>query len=331
MFERRVKDHNYGALIQLLRDSAGFPMTSVRIEDLRSRFPPNLEGLNSVLRKRSGFCERSPATRRCREHHHGAVLMCKISGRTAYFEADSLAAAANGHVHVVEVKSFPYTDGRSDPDKLGAACDQAAWYALLCRHGLIEEGLAPDVVSSDGFIIVATGLGLAPTMLLQSLDARIRRAERLLASTPNPDALLSQLPMDLQFPAADTDPEQRVELLEDVLDAVGTNYKPSCMQDCGMARLCRSRAHEASAISMCGSNVARQLPGVASLPGRSNCPRGPPHRWSGTLRSVLPRRQRRTAGFSRKVRYDVSGAARSSSSQGGTGTALGAVPPPSAG
>jgi hypothetical protein len=45
MFERRVKEPAYGALIQLLREKVGFPLTSVRIENLRSRFPPNTEGL----------------------------------------------------------------------------------------------------------------------------------------------------------------------------------------------------------------------------------------------------------------------------------------------
>ena len=37
MFERRVKEPAYGALIQLLREKVGFPLASVRIENLRSR------------------------------------------------------------------------------------------------------------------------------------------------------------------------------------------------------------------------------------------------------------------------------------------------------
>src|SRR5205085_2477865 len=95
----------------------------------------------------------------------GAVLTCTIAGRIAYFEADSLAAAAAGKLHVVEVKSFPVTDGRCDKNKLGAACDQAAWYVLLCQRELVEEGLPADVVSSEGFIIVPQGVGLTPTLL----------------------------------------------------------------------------------------------------------------------------------------------------------------------
>ena len=158
MFERRVKESAYGALIKLLREKADFPLASVRIENLRSRTPQNTEGLR----------QRAAETRRllrkiARNAHDapniidGAVLTCTIAGQIAYYEADSLAAAVGRSLQVVEVKSFPITDGRCDNDKLGAACDQAAWYVLLCRRELIEEGLRPDVVSDDGIIVLPEG------------------------------------------------------------------------------------------------------------------------------------------------------------------------------
>src|SRR5262249_45610564 len=148
-------------------------------------------------------------------------------------------------VHVVEVKSFPLTDGRCDNEKLGAACDQAAWYALLCQRELSEENLPADVVSFEGFIVVTKGVGLTPTLLRQNLGARIRRAERLLATAPDPARILSRLPNSVQFPGVEVDPDTRLELLENLLDVVGTNYRSACLQECGMARLCRSRAHDA--------------------------------------------------------------------------------------
>jgi len=157
------------------------------------------------------------------------------------------------------------TDGRCDKDKLGAACDQAAWYALLCQRALIEDGLPADAVSTEGFIVVAKGVGLTPILLRQNLMARIGRAERLLASTPDPAQILSSLPYDVQFPAVDVEPEERIELLEDLLDDIGSNYRPGCLHDCGMARLCRSRAHDQGLPALCGSAVVRQLPGVPSL------------------------------------------------------------------
>jgi hypothetical protein len=215
----RVKEHSYGTLIQLLREKAGFPLTSFRIEDLRSRFAPNNEGLRQraaetkrVLRQIARNIPGAPNI------IDGAVLTCKVAGRPAYFEADSLAAATGGKLHVVEVKSFPLIDGRCDQEKLGAACDQAAWYALLSRRELAEVQMPPDIVSAEDFIIVADGIGLRPTLVRQNLDARIRRAERLIASTPDPVQILSRLAEEVQFPAIEVDSNTRLAVLDDLLD-----------------------------------------------------------------------------------------------------------------
>ena len=267
IFERRVKAADYGELIKLLREKADFPLTSVRVEDLRGRAQPNAEGLRQratetrqLLRKIVRNANDAPNI------IDGAVLTCSIAGQTAYFETDSLAAAAGGKLHVVEVKSFPITDGRCDGGKLGGACDQAAWYALLCQRELIEENLPPNSVSDEGFIILPKGVGLNPTLLRQNLAARIRRAERLLATTPDPAEILSGLTDDVRFPDLAIDPDARLDKIEDLLDAVGTTYRPACLQDCGMARLCRRRAHDSGLATVCGSPIVRQLPGVPSLP-----------------------------------------------------------------
>jgi hypothetical protein len=66
MFERRVKEKDYAALIQLLRDQAGFPATAVRIRDLRSSAPPNEQGLSSARPRRASCCARSPSKPRTR-------------------------------------------------------------------------------------------------------------------------------------------------------------------------------------------------------------------------------------------------------------------------
>src|SRR5262249_811409 len=77
--------------------------------------------------------------------------------------------------------------------------------------------------------------------------------------------ILSSIPDDVQFPGLDGEPDERIELLEDLLDKVGSSYRPSCLHDCGMARLCRARAHDRGLPTLCGSAVVRQLPGVPTL------------------------------------------------------------------
>jgi hypothetical protein len=266
IFEQRVKENGYAELIRLLRDKAGFPLKDVRTEDLRSRTPPNTDGLRQranetrrLLRKIARNANDAPNV------IDGAVLSCRIAGQVAYYETDSLAAAAGGKLHVVEVKSFPITDGRCESEKLGGACDQAAWYSLLTRLALIEEGLPPDALSELGFIILPEGVGLRPTLLQQDLVARIRRAEKLLAKTPDPREILSLLPAGMRFPDQTLDPQARVDALERMLDRVGTTYRPSCLRDCGMARLCRNRANELGLASVTGGLVVRELPGVPTL------------------------------------------------------------------
>ena len=266
MFERRVKDKDYAALIQLLREKAGFALVDVRIRDLRSSAPPNQEGMKQravetkqLLRKIANKAGDAPNI------IDGAVITCTIAGTTAYFEADGLAAATGGKLHVAEVKSFPITDGRCDNEKLGAACEQAAWYAMLCRRALLELGLSPDTVSDAGFIILPKGVGLTPTLLTQDLGARVRRADQLLALTKTDDAML-KLAGNLHFPGEEDEPLVRLDALEKMMDKVGTNYQPNCLADCGMSKLCRGRAYEAGLASLCGSSVVRLLPGIRTLP-----------------------------------------------------------------
>lgn len=266
MFEQRVKDKGYAELIQLLREKAGFPLTDVRIRDLRNGSTPNEQGLKQraaetrlLLKKIVGKAGDAPNI------IDGAVLTCTIAGKSAYFEADGLAAASHGKLHVTEMKSFPITDGRCDADKLGAACEQAAWYVLLCRLALVDLNLPQNTVSDEGFIILPQGVGLTPTLLIQNLAAKIRRAERMLASMPTGDDLL-HIANRLQFPAVNADPQERLDTLETMMDKVGTNYRPDCLQDCGMARLCRARSQEAGLATMCGSSIVRWLPGIRTLP-----------------------------------------------------------------
>ena len=195
----------------------------------------------------------------------GAVLEVSIGGRPAYFEADSVAAFDGGRIHVGEIKSFPKVDGRVDPDKLGAACDQAAWYVLLVRRALEAEGGDPAIVSDEVFIITPQGVGLTPTLTPIAVARKVERAERLLREAPDPAALTREVPAGVSFPSAEDDSGTRIAKLERLLDTVGTSYRPECLADCGLARLCRERAFEARAVEMTSAQVIRFLPGVRDL------------------------------------------------------------------
>lgn len=265
MFEKWVKEKDYAALIQLLREKAGFPITDVRIRDLHKGAALNKDGMaqraaetRQVLRKIVQNSKDAPNI------VDGAVLTCRIAGQVAYFEADGLAAATGGQINVTEVKSFAYTDQQCDPKNLGAACDQAAWYALLVRRTLIDEKLPPEAVSDRAFIILPEGVSLTPTLLRVDIAAKIRRAAELLASTPGAEQMVA-LAGGMQFPSLSDKSDERIGKLELMMDKVGTFYRPECLQDCGMARLCRARAQDVGVPTMCGTSIVRVLPGIRTL------------------------------------------------------------------
>jgi hypothetical protein len=272
MFERRVKSPHYGEFLRLLREIADFPVESARIADLRSRHSRNSEGLK--IREAETRQLLRQIARRDQEAPNlvdGAVLSVRIGGRVAYFEADGIAAAAEGLIHVAEIKAFPFTDGQCDFEKLGAAMDQAAWYALLVRRMLRELGFSGEEVSNTGFIILPLGLGLNPTLLKQGLAQRIARAERVLQTADDAGGDPDDLP-DVVFPASD-DPDV-IGRLEKILDTVGSEYRPECLASCGLSRLCRERAQDLGEPSLCGGQVRQQLPEIRTLHRAAELARG---------------------------------------------------------
>jgi hypothetical protein len=277
MFEANVKGERYGRLIQLLREHGVFPPgRPVAIHDLKTRFPAN----------KSSLAPRAEETRRLlremvRRRHgapiiiDGAVLTCRIANQIAYFEADGLAASSDGGIHVAEIKSFDITDGRCDEEKFGSACDQAAWYALLARMTLSDAGLDPSFISDTGFIILPQNTGLTPVLVPKVLTNRIERARQVFAAMPDVANILAHAG-NVTFPAKDAAPDERLIGVEQLLDAVGTRYRPECLKSCALSRLCRARAHQAGLTAMCGSNVVRQLPNVPTLQRAAELTAGAP-------------------------------------------------------
>jgi hypothetical protein len=274
MFERRVKVPNYGEFLRLVREHAKFPIKSARIANLRDRAPKNRQGMKAreiETRKYLRAIARNDPT--APNLIDGAVLTVEIHGRTAYFEADGIAAADQGQIHVAEIKAFPYTDGQCDPEKLGAAMDQAAWYALLVRLTLRELGVSAQIVSDTGFIILPIGTGLQPTLLKQGLAVRVARAQHVLETARGAGRPTGGLPR-VVFPGRDD--TARLDTIERILDEVGSTYRPECLANCGLARLCRDRAREQGIPSICGGQVEQQLPEIRSLGRAAELARGAP-------------------------------------------------------
>ncbi len=270
LFEEILKKDDYAELLNLLyeQDTAlGAFGADARIARLRDLPAPA---------GRSGLEVRAEATRRelakiarcdwdAPTLVDGAVIRARIGGNIAYFEADGLAAASNGALHVLEAKSFPLIDGRCDPLKLGAACAQAGFYAALVRAQLLEDQLPVTTVSDTGFIVLPKNTRLGRAVLLkQNLSFHIRRAERLLSLAQLDETVVKRIE-GYAFPAESTGAAERIEGLSHLMDQAGTHYRPECLEHCAAAKLCRERAYKAGRLAILGDQALREMSGVESF------------------------------------------------------------------
>ena len=113
-----------------------------------------------------------------------------------------------------------------------------------------------------------------------------------------------------QYPdSATTDAEERIIVIERMMDTVGRGYEASCLQDCGTSWLCRDRAHLPGLATARGTSIARELPGVQRLRRAAELANGtlarPRSRAGGAASSLPPHRRRgrgRTSGAQPKRR-----------------------------
>ncbi len=271
LFEEILKKDDYAELLNLLyeQDAAmGAFGADARIARLRDiAVPPGRSGLE--MRAAATRTELAKIARKDWDAPtliDGAVISTRIAGDIAYFEADGIAAATGGALHVVEAKSFPLIDGRCDPVKLGAACAQAGLYAGLVRAQLREDGLPEETVSDTGFIVLPKNTRLGRAVLLrQNLAFHIRRAARLLALASLDAKALDQVQAH-PFPSHKTGAAERVDALSHLMDEAGTHYRPECLENCAAAKLCRERAYRAGRVALLGDQARRELVGVDTLP-----------------------------------------------------------------
>lgn len=277
-FEKLLRADGHAAALSLLRPLLALPAAAC-VVNLREGYPAGPGRMPLRARDTAALLGRILRGDPLAPHLiDGAVLSASIGGVTAYFEADALAARADGEMRVAEVKSFPKVDDRVDPEKLGAALDQAAVYIHLTREEVLRQGGDPErLVSDRAFLITPKNVGLTPTLSEQRVEARIRRVRKLLDTIPAAADVTASAPPGVSFgPIATKTAEEalRIDALHDLADRVGTAYEPSCLSTCGNARFCRARAFRDGSPCLSGTTTLRLLPGVATLGRAEELTRG---------------------------------------------------------
>lgn len=267
-FEELLREHNHAALRRLLGETFAYDVRGAKVENLRQTRARGKAGLERRAEDTAGLVKAIvTGAKDAPNLIDGAVLGRTIGGVSAHFEADAVAAQFGRPIHVGEIKSFPTVDGQADPEKIGAAVAQVSIYILLLRELVERVGGKADMVSSDALLITTKNTGLQPTMHVKAVGREVERAARILDQSPAVEDIAAALPAKVPSFERVFEGEEsaRLDSLNQIADAVGVEYRPSCLSSCGLSRFCRDRAHESGDPSRVGGQLVRLLPGLRSI------------------------------------------------------------------
>lgn len=279
-FERLVKEDNYGELIRLLRES-GYPVGAMRVLPLRDLYPIDPRNPALALAHRASetrtaviaMAENRPAAYNLID---GGALEWDFGGAIARLEADGIAWRIGDLIRVIEIKSFPVVDGRADPEKVGGAAWQSAVYVAALGDLLEAAGIDPTVVSTETLLVCARNTSLFPTLVKVDVSRQVRSLRRMLARRDTIPTILAALPPGLSLDTDGMDDEQAARHIAEVLEALGTNYVPSCLSGCPLAFHCRAAARAAGDPACLGDDVRSSLGPVRSVSRALELARGAP-------------------------------------------------------
>lgn len=190
-----------------------------------------------------------------------ASIYCPATG--GYLEADYLLIL-DGTVSIIEVKSWPMVDQKpSDPTACGKALDQAAIYAVS-----LSEAVQANV-SRTAYLINPRNVGFDPVATSFDLSLRVRKTRRMFRVLSADDQRSNLPPTLVELVAnlnTDADPDDRLRSMERILDEEAVHFDPAtCSVSCGLVRLCHERAYQRGDVSLIGSTVRRDLPGISTF------------------------------------------------------------------
>lgn len=261
--ERVLRDNEYAHLIRLAREHFDYDVTAVIPTNLRTGYPPNREGLARRARDTRRHIERwlrgDPDAANFLD---GAVIEYRIGTRAVYAEADVVGLVVGDALRLFEVKAKQLVDGTMVGGVNRGWKLQMTLYLVLLRAlvadvaaGLARQGIAvaaqgdpSEFVSTDALLVLSEGIGLRPIGVPLDLRSDIEMAHLMLERLNDfdSDAALGRLeerlwPANLPGGGNEAAANARIELIGEMVDAIGHDFGPQCMGNCDLYRLCRAR------------------------------------------------------------------------------------------
>ncbi|TWE17410.1 hypothetical protein [Kitasatospora atroaurantiaca] len=276
IFESRLKDDGYAALLEPLRRHLGLPAdsTPLTVPDLLRRATPAVRAERTREALASAAADRSAWT--LLDH---PMLRLTVAGSPAYLEPDAVVVHG-GRCTVVEIKSFPVLDGSADPAKVGAAARQAAVYVLALQEtaaalagGALDASpyAAPEFPGSPELsvlLVCPKDFTNRPTAAAVDIRRELATTRRQLARLTRIEQLLDALPPGTTFDLAPDEagsPTRPVEELSAAVEAVPAAYSPDCLSSCELGFHCRAQARCADSVEQLGRGVRGELGSIRTV------------------------------------------------------------------
>ena len=184
----------------------------------------------------------------------------RILGVEHFVEPDALVAAdGDPFYRVVEIKSYPDRDGKTDPTDIRGACRQAAVGVVALRQTVVGLGIADPagLVPAVADLVLRAPGSLRPTLREMTLHGEVVSVERVLAEAPASLAELEAMLRGIRTGATLDDP--------DVLDVIPNHYRESCREHCALAAVCKRQAVACGSPVLLGSPAGEALAAAASI------------------------------------------------------------------
>ncbi|GAA2156645.1 hypothetical protein GCM10009760_57830 [Kitasatospora kazusensis] len=277
VFEFRLKENGYAALLEPLRHRLGLPADGavpLAVPDLLHRSSPAVRAERTAIALAEAAAD--PAAWTLLDH---PMLRLTVAGGPAYLEPDAVVVHG-GRCTVVEIKSFPILDGSADPAKVGAAARQAAVYVLALQEtAAAAAGRAadpspyavPDLPGSPELTVLLVcpkDFTNRPTVAAVDVRRELATTRRQLALMTRVDQLLGSLPAGTTFDLAPDEagsPTRPAEELAGAVESVPAAYSPDCLSSCELGFHCRDRARCADSVEQLGRGVRGELGSIGTV------------------------------------------------------------------
>ncbi|MFD9124382.1 hypothetical protein [Kitasatospora sp. NPDC059571] len=277
VFEARLKDDGYAALLEPLRRHLGLPAESaapLAVPDLLRRSSPAVRAERTAQALAEAAAD--PDGWHLLDH---PMLRLTVAGSPAYLEPDAVVVHG-GRSTVVEIKSFPVLDGSADPAKVGAAARQAAVYVLALQEtaaalagaapaaGPYEAQELPGSPATTVLLVCPKDFSNRPTAAAVDVRRELATTRRQLTRMTGVGQLLAALPAGTTFDLAPDEtgaPTRPGEELAEAVETVPAAYSPDCLSACELGFHCRSRARCDDVVDQLGRGVRGELGSIRTV------------------------------------------------------------------